>query len=209
MIKYTPRIDNIKTMSLKQKLVLGISIFGTLWLILETLSFFGVNLQLFQNLKVWGFVILIILSWLITLLIDYSKTKSRRSQIDYILLNIDLPESGEILKLQTPKDLHGQRFLELLLAYLDKSKDSNYSQVEKYDHLREFLAVKRNRRWKEINSQKTLAENKIVINDVLRIKAEIVKPSGGGGGGGIEGPFGRIIDVVDSPMDDDFLDSRF
>ncbi len=151
------------------RVVSFVAIFSGLWLFVEPLlAFIGIP-DHFTNLGIWGYVLLIFIALILTVLIGGIRRRKARGNIVFLPFKMILTESGESYEVEAPQNMRTGVFVELFIDKLKRTtrKDSGLVHSKLYDN---FLFIKKNESdWTKTDSDKTLLENDVDPGSLCKI----------------------------------------
>lgn len=171
------RIDGLKNMNLKNRLICLLSNFGIIWLLIEPTAYFKISNKI-ESLSYLGYFLILIFSFLITFIYDFFNLKIKRSRIEYFTLKILSKRRGMTYEINTPINLIIEEFLFLYFQYIiEEGNDKEIEYFIKNYDAKLFKANVNQNDYTEIecDNRKTFFQEKFGNNDFAIINFKIKK----------------------------------
>ncbi len=169
----TKRIVLIQPFSLETRIRWFIGIFGGLWLFMEPLSAFGLAVDFLKSSGYGGYVTLILLASVITIIIEYLNKKRIKGRQVFIPLVILQTSSGSEHLVEVPRSMQISQFLELFVKHFSIERVMWIKQLLSVDHYDLTLQVKRNGQYQTVSNRNTINEAGILSGDECIIRGTI------------------------------------
>lgn len=172
-------IDGIKPLNIKERALFSFTVFGTIWLFIEPMSFFKISDRI-EALNIYGYLLLITISFIFSFVFDYFNIKRRRSRIEYFNLKIISKKQGAKYLVKAPYNMLIGTFLEKFLEYIIRTENNKEIELltEKYNASLKNVIVrfKKNKTSTAIiipDANRTFKQDGFKNNDVFEIEFTI------------------------------------